>query len=321
MSASSGIPAPGSKLSDAGKQYSKASSNALKRLDSVEKNIEGIVHRVEDVVSIARGPDANSDDVTQLLKSKNELVQIMGDLERLQFKGLDAVDTSELQSGKTEARNQRKSLNQTIDNLIRRTQQLHDDFVTTVEKIKTGKLRRSPDAPLTISNDDPASPSRSPIKSPRKSSNKKQPTEKVADLNKAPVITAPDDETGRDPIVTEPDEADISPVIREHKRPMGKIPGDSFGSQNDRPNESRNHRRKMKKQRDKLKASSLAVAVESSTTHGPDIEFVENNIGNLELNEDGNRDDIKPPRKRNRGRHSKKRQTNPENGGAVVEQI
>ena len=78
----------GSKLSDAGKQYSKASSNALKRLDSVEKKIEGIVHRVEDVVSVARGPDANSDDVTQLLKSKNELVQIMGDLERLQFKGV-----------------------------------------------------------------------------------------------------------------------------------------------------------------------------------------------------------------------------------------
>ncbi len=80
---------PGSKLSDAGKQYSQASSNALKRLDSVEKKIEGIVHRVEDVASMVREPEiANSDDVTQLLKSKNELAQIMGDLERLQFKGV-----------------------------------------------------------------------------------------------------------------------------------------------------------------------------------------------------------------------------------------
>jgi hypothetical protein len=76
----------GMSLSDAGKQYSQASSTALKRLDSIDRKFEGITDRISTVSSVATLPvyAAEGDNVSKLLKAKNELAQIAGDLERLQ---------------------------------------------------------------------------------------------------------------------------------------------------------------------------------------------------------------------------------------------
>jgi DNA-binding transcriptional LysR family regulator len=80
----------GASLSDAGRQYSQASSAALKKLDSLDAKVEGISGRVENVVSSLSSSVAEAEDVTPLLKAKNELAQIMGDLEKLQFREVAA---------------------------------------------------------------------------------------------------------------------------------------------------------------------------------------------------------------------------------------
>jgi hypothetical protein len=61
---------------------------------------------------------------------------------------LDAVETAELNSGKDEARMKRKSLNAAVDTLMRRTHNLHKDFVATLEKLKNGQLED--DIPITF---------------------------------------------------------------------------------------------------------------------------------------------------------------------------
>ena len=52
---------------------------------------------------------------------------------------MDAVETAELHSGKLEAKSHRKSLNSAVENLMRRTQNLHNAFVSTIEKMKAGE--------------------------------------------------------------------------------------------------------------------------------------------------------------------------------------
>lgn len=142
-------PAPGASLAETGKQYSQASSKAIKKLNSIDKKFEDIANRVEGVAAVAEDPD----DVSQLLKAKNELAQIIGDLERLQFKELDAVDTSELNSGKAEARHHRKALNAAVDSLLKRTQDLHSEFISTVEKIRN--FPNSPDTTEDVQKQQP----------------------------------------------------------------------------------------------------------------------------------------------------------------------
>lgn len=52
---------------------------------------------------------------------------------------MDAVETAELNSGKIEAKSHRKSLNAAVETLMRRTQNLHNAFVSTIEKMKAGE--------------------------------------------------------------------------------------------------------------------------------------------------------------------------------------
>lgn len=81
---SSTKPAPGSSFAAAGKQYSQESSKALRKLNSIDKKFEGMVDRVDKVAQDTKYDEKEG--VVPLLKAKNELAQIVGDLERLQFK-------------------------------------------------------------------------------------------------------------------------------------------------------------------------------------------------------------------------------------------
>jgi hypothetical protein len=64
---------------------------------------------------------------------------------------IDAVDTSNLTSGKADARAHRKSLNAEVDNLIKRTQELHNDFASTAEKISQYEKNNAGASPSTAS--------------------------------------------------------------------------------------------------------------------------------------------------------------------------
>jgi hypothetical protein len=160
----------GKKLADVGRQYSEESATALKRLDSIDRKFEGITDRISNVASLPTCDIAvKGDSVSKLLQAKHELAQISGDLERLQFREvriwghsrqingsythillliciyklythhfqIDAVETAKLTSGKSEARIKRKSLNTAVDDLLRRTQDLHRDYVTIIEKLQS----------------------------------------------------------------------------------------------------------------------------------------------------------------------------------------
>ena len=54
------------------------------------------------------------------------------------YQQLDAIETTELVSGKDEARNKRKSLNIAVESLLKKTQDLHNEFAVTVNKFKSG---------------------------------------------------------------------------------------------------------------------------------------------------------------------------------------
>lgn len=77
----------GAKISEAGKQYSVASSTALKKLNSIDRKFEGITHRIESVAALEAEVTQNMhDSITKMINAKNELAQIAGDLDRLQFR-------------------------------------------------------------------------------------------------------------------------------------------------------------------------------------------------------------------------------------------
>lgn len=147
----------GMTLSEAGKQYSQASTAALKKLDSLDRKFEGLNERIEGVATTIHRSTGDNDsphNLMQLVKAKNELAQIAGDLERLQCRELDAIETAELTSGKNEARTHRKSLNQAVENLMRRTQDLHQEFVATVEKLQTEAASLEASSPLKMNQID-----------------------------------------------------------------------------------------------------------------------------------------------------------------------
>ena len=66
--------------------------------------------------------------VTNQEKSKiiNDLAQVSGNLDKLQFSGVDSVITAELQSGQQNARERRKNLNRAAEELRERIIKLHD---------------------------------------------------------------------------------------------------------------------------------------------------------------------------------------------------
>ena len=60
----------------------------------------------------------------------NELVQVSGTLDKIQFEGVDAIITAELTSGKAAARNRRKGLNVRCESLRTMALALHSEFMS-----------------------------------------------------------------------------------------------------------------------------------------------------------------------------------------------
>lgn len=110
----------GGLLQESGKQYSMASTQTFTKLDTIKAKYNDLLSRVNQIEK-----DTNQDETESLNKSKNLLAQISGDIDRLQFTGLDAIDTSVLHTGKDEARTKRKKLNHDIEELQQHVQELH----------------------------------------------------------------------------------------------------------------------------------------------------------------------------------------------------
>ena len=69
----------GQKLSMKGKQYSEASERAISRLEDLDRNFAAMAKRVADL-DLRIDPSS----IDSLISAKNELAQIIGELERMQ---------------------------------------------------------------------------------------------------------------------------------------------------------------------------------------------------------------------------------------------
>jgi hypothetical protein len=97
-----------------------ASTQTFTKLDTIKAKFNDLLSQVNDIETTT-----NKEEMDSLLRSKNLLAQISGDIDRLQFTGLDAIDTSLLHTGKDEARTKRKKLNHDIEELQEHVQELH----------------------------------------------------------------------------------------------------------------------------------------------------------------------------------------------------
>lgn len=109
----------GTSLQSAGRQLSIES---VKTLGKIERLKEAYEHMQEEAEQIHRLTDEG--DLESVAKAKNQLAQILGNIEKLQFNQLDAVMTTHLDSGKIVAKANRRELNESLDDL--------QDFVSTL---------------------------------------------------------------------------------------------------------------------------------------------------------------------------------------------
>ena len=112
------------------RQMSVKSKTTLSTLQTLEERIETLsvkVKEVEDEFS-ALSEDNESDTTPtpspELNRLKSIVAQLNGDIERLQFEGIDAVLITELQSGKETAKTQRKLLTYRIEDLVSRLEKI-----------------------------------------------------------------------------------------------------------------------------------------------------------------------------------------------------
>jgi hypothetical protein len=113
----------GASLASSPKLYSVASTKTLSNLDKVSAEYTSMLANID---SIEKNTDLT--DAASVLNAKHLLAQQAGDIDKLQFTKLDAIQTSELHSGKEMARTQRKGLNQSLEALQQRVQKLYKEY-------------------------------------------------------------------------------------------------------------------------------------------------------------------------------------------------
>lgn len=113
----------GASLSASPKQYSIASANTLSKLDKVSTEHFALASAIAD---IEKSTDPNN--AESVLEGKHRLAQLAGDIDKLQFNQLDAIETTALHSGKEEARAQRKDLTRSLDILQQHVQEMYERF-------------------------------------------------------------------------------------------------------------------------------------------------------------------------------------------------
>ena len=113
----------GVSLQEGGKQYSIQSTKTLDRLEDLKHSYESMKHQVE---QIRKSTDLS--DYLSVSRSKSQLAQLLGSIEKLQFNKLDAVCTVNLHSGKQVAKSNRRELNAALDALQEEVSSLYADY-------------------------------------------------------------------------------------------------------------------------------------------------------------------------------------------------
>lgn len=110
------------------KKYSVRSADAIDTLNTLDGAFASMAQRVS---NLEKAIDPNN--LESIIAAKNDLAQIIGDLEKLQCNKLDAVETSDLHSGQQEAKAHRKALNKEVNNLLEQTQALYKQLNSIIQ--------------------------------------------------------------------------------------------------------------------------------------------------------------------------------------------
>lgn len=105
---------------------SPRSAAALNKLQRYNQELEDLENEVADMEAALQ--DYPRTPRTRLLEAKDQIAQMNGSLEKLQYSGVDSIITAELESGKERAKEKRKSLNQRCDALRERILQDSKDL-------------------------------------------------------------------------------------------------------------------------------------------------------------------------------------------------
>jgi len=105
---------------------SPRSAAALNKLQRYNQEVEDLENEVADIEAALQ--DYPRTPRARLLEAKDQIAQMNGNLEKLQYSGVDSIITAELASGKERAKEKRKALNQRCDALRERILQDSKDL-------------------------------------------------------------------------------------------------------------------------------------------------------------------------------------------------
>lgn len=143
------------------RQYSRPSADAMRRLDELNGVFASLADRVGSIDSMI-----DPSDLSTVHRARGELAQIIGDLEKLQFKEvsrccrhllcdfhhqsnmffnminyfqIDAISTADLRSGKSDAAASRKMLNNEIEALQRQTTSIYHQLGAFIDAVTSSQ--------------------------------------------------------------------------------------------------------------------------------------------------------------------------------------
>ena len=111
------------------RKMSALSAEALGQLHTYDGQIAAMQGQVTAFRARCAAGDAGPD---ELVAIKNQLAALNGQLDKLQFQGIDSVVTGPLTSGKEQARAQRKGLNKAAAALSRDIKELHKQLAAAL---------------------------------------------------------------------------------------------------------------------------------------------------------------------------------------------
>ena len=104
------------------RRFSAASTTTLSKLDELSAQLDAMRSGVDEIkAQMDAGVGAE-----ELIPAKHRLAQLNGDLEKFQFTKVDAIETSELDTGKQEAKAHRKQLNARVEETQALIKALHE---------------------------------------------------------------------------------------------------------------------------------------------------------------------------------------------------
>lgn len=119
--------------------------NTLREMEGRVRELEDLLHNVEHV--------ASSTEPEGRVQAKVGLRQLVGWLDKLQFNEIDAIATSDLQSGKTSAKHYRKSLHARIEAMREHIEELYKSLETVVSFERREDEALKPSAEVELEKD------------------------------------------------------------------------------------------------------------------------------------------------------------------------